>query len=193
MVKQTTLAEPKIVTSHSVESKLAIDPSIVGQTMQELGISPEGIRDTSILVDDANRMATNGIAYPKWLGRARHITNPQLRNAPGPIVRVSSVVKGNERSDDAMNDTLVHELEHVAQMERNDPKMKLGHIAIWGLAAAGGISANQLTRAHNKAIRSAATFVGAAIGQQIGYRIAPHEIQARQRAKEISTSAIKHR
>jgi hypothetical protein len=185
------LAEPNIIISPETKGELIIDPRTVAQTMQELGISKQGIRNTSILVDETNRIATNGIAYPRWLGILRHLHHPQLRDAPGPIIRLSSVVKGKERSAEDMNRTLVHELEHVAQMERKDPNIKLGHIAIWGLAAAGGIAVNRLMRGRSKVIRSTATFAGAAMGQQLGYRIAPHEIEARQRAEEISTSAIR--
>lgn len=188
---EQSLAEPKIIISPKTKGELIIDPGAVAQTMQELGISKQGIQNTSILVDETNRIATNGIAYPRWLGILRHLHYPQLRDAPGPIIRLSSVVKGKERSAENMNRTLVHELEHVAQMERKDPNIKLGHVAIWGLATAGGIAVNRLMRGQSKVIQLAATFAGAMAGQQLGYRIAPHEIEARQRAKEISTSAIR--
>lgn len=190
MLEQNLPVQPKIITSPGLVSRLAVDANVVGQTMADIGISEEVISTTSVYVDDSNHLSTNGIAYPKWLGRIRHFTNPELRRADGPIVRISSVVKGAERAEDDMNTTLVHELEHVAQMGRHDLNLKLGHMAIWGLAVAGGISANRLSNGRSRAARVAATLVGAGLGQQIGYKLAPHEVQARERSHTIITSAI---
>ena len=192
MLEQNTPAQPNIITSPGLKNRV-VDPMAVGQIMVDLQMSQDLIERTSIYVDDSNRLATNGIAYPKWLGRIRHFTKPQLRTAEGPFVRISSVVKGFERSADDMNITLVHELEHVAQMGRHDPKIRLGQLAIWGLALTGGIAANRLATGHSKVGQAAATVVGVAMGQQIGYRIAPHEVQARDRSHAVRMTAITRR
>ena len=96
-----------------------------------------------------------------------------------------------------MNKTLVHELEHLAQDERDDKKVTAGHIAIWGLAAAGALLGHTLGRRKGGALTPLTTVVGAYIGHSVGYRIAPHERQARKRAgqtrqghAEVTTDAI---
>ena len=166
----------------------SIDPSVVGQTMQELGVSSETIDKTIIFVDPANRLATNGITYPNRLGRLRHIANPDLRNAKGPIVRLSTRVRGADRSVEDMNVTLTHELEHVAQMDRRDTGLRIGHAAIWGLATLGAVVGYHM--GHSKASRIGLGISGMLIGHQIGYKIAPHERQARSVANTVTTTAI---
>jgi outer membrane lipoprotein SlyB len=88
-----------------------------------------------------------------------------------------------------MNHTLSHELEHVAQIDRKDSLLKIGHLAIWGSAALGAAIGNRL--GSGKKGRAAGILLGAMAGQQIGYKIAPHEQQAREKSKIVNTSAIK--
>lgn len=183
-------SQPRVVHGEKVPANLELDKSDIAGTMRELGISSETIDKTTVYLDPTNRLGTNGIAYPKTLGRLRHIFNPKLRDAPGPIVRISTKVRGKERTTEEMNHTLSHELEHVAQMDRKDANLKLGHLAIWGGALLGAAVGNRL--GSSKKARMAGTVVGAMIGQQIGYKIAPHERQAREKSKHITTSAIKH-
>lgn len=190
MVEHELPIGPKIVTSPGLEDKLAVDAAAVGEAMTALGISSETIHATSILADDTSRITTRGMTFPGWLGRLRH---PQLRHSRGPVVRISTVIRGAEVSEEDMNKTLEHELEHVAQAERKDPKMLLGFAAIVGLGIAGGIVGNRLSRKRGRATRVAATVVGAALGQQIGYQLAPHERQARERSTTTKISAIKRR
>lgn len=188
MAEQNVPAQPKIVTSSGLEAKITINPAMVGKGMADLHISPERIRATSILVDDTSRLATRGMTFPGWLGRLRH---PQLRHSRGPIVRISTVIRGTEVPEAAMNETLEHELEHVAQAERRDPKIPLGFAAMVGLGIAGGIVSYRLSRERGVAARIVVTALGATVGWQAGYTIAPHERQARKRAATTKMSAIK--
>jgi hypothetical protein len=181
--------QPRVVYGERISPDLTVDINGAADTMRELDTSDGTTGNTTIYLDPTNRFATNGIAYPRTLGRLRHIFYPELRNAPGPIVRISTKVKGKKRTEEQMNHTLAHELEHVAQMDRKDPRLKMGHLAIWGSAALGAVIGNKL--GSGKKARTAGTLLGAMIGQQVGYRIAPHERQARERAKVVNTSAIK--
>jgi hypothetical protein len=168
-----------------------IDASDVAETMQELDISDQGINNTSIYIDPKNRLLNLGTHYPNRLGRLRFRSIPELRHAQGDIVRISTKVKGKERTAEQMNHTLVHELEHVAQQDRHDIKLHEGHLAIWGLAAVGAVIGNKLgKRTGSKAAHATAVAVGAVVGQQAGYLLAPHERQARQQAKAITSKAI---
>lgn len=182
------LPQPRIITADALPQ---VSTSDVAATMQELNISEQGINNTSIYMDPKNRLLNLGTHYPNRLGRLRFRSTPELRNAEGDIVRISTKVKGKERTAEQMNHTLVHELEHVAQQDRSDRNLDTGHIAIWGLAAVGAIIGNKLGKQTGiKAGRAAGAAIGAAVGHQTGYIIAPHERQARQRAREVTTKAI---
>jgi hypothetical protein len=181
-------AHPRVVYGEKIPPDLTVDPDALADTMRELNISDKTIENTTIYMDPSNRLATNGIAYPKTLGRLRHIRHPELRRAPGPVVRVSTKIRGTERKKQDMNHTLSHELEHVAQIDRKDPRLTIGHLAIWGSAALGATIGNKLGSSRKG--RAVGTLLGAMVGQQIGYKRAPHEQQAREKSKIISTSAI---
>ncbi|HEY5139868.1 MAG TPA: hypothetical protein VIJ25_11210 [Methylococcales bacterium] len=188
---EISLPQPRVVYGNDTADKLAVDPEVVGRTMQELGSSPEAIENTTIYTDSVNRLTTRGMTYPSWLGRLRHITNPDIRDSKGLIVRLSSVVGGKERDEESMDHTLVHELEHVAQMERGDRRLVVGHLGTLGLAAVGVIVGSRLGRGRVSKIGLA--LLGGLIGQQVGYQIAPHERQARSTADRVSTSAVTRR
>lgn len=189
---------PRVVYSGDNASSVTIDPAIAAETMRELGISVDGIAHGTIYVDGKNRLVANGTHYPNKLGRLRFITNPDVRAAQGDIVRLSTQIKGKPRSEELMNRTLVHELEHYAQQDRRDPNIHAGHLAIWGLAAAGAGIGSRLGKTRPAKIASA--IVGVGIGHMIGYRIAPHERQARKIAGQqpskqpvVSTHAVRRK
>lgn len=183
--------QPHIVYGNDTANKLTVDAEAVGETMRELGISPETIEKTTVYVDSVDRLTTRGMTYPGRLGRLRHITNPDIRNSQGPIVRLSSVVGGKERAEAAMNHTLVHELEHVRQMDKMDKRLFVGHLGIVGITAAGVLAGNMLGRGMFSKVVLAV--LGGLIGQQIGYQLAPHERQARAVAEKVSTTAVTRR
>lgn len=174
-------ATPHIVYGEGVDSAVSVDEQALGQTMRELGVSEQGIANSAVYIDPKNRLQTFGTHYPNLLGRLRFITNPEVQKSKGDIVRLSTTVKGKPRSGEQMNRTLVHELEHLAQHDRHDPKVTEGHIAIWGLAAVGAIVGNRLGRKTKTKSLVGAT-LGAVLGHSLGYLIAPHEQQARNRA-----------
>jgi len=182
---------PRIVNGENTNTY--IDAQEAAKTMRELGISDGLLEKTTIYVDPENRLITNGTAYPQHLGHWRFDRSSQLAKAPGPIVRISTTMRGKPRDEEAMNRTLIHELEHVAQMDRKDKKLILGHAAIWGLAVVGAVAGNVLSSRKTSRLlpKTIATIGGALIGQQVGYKLAPHEAQAQHRAHEITTTAIK--
>jgi hypothetical protein len=74
-----------------------------------------------------------------------------------------------------MSRTWLHEGEHTAQSARGDKRVWLGHAVMWALTAAGGLVTY-------KSGGVGAGLAGAVLGNRFGYRIAPHERQARKRA-----------
>jgi len=191
IVEQTPVAEtslPHVVYGEGLDSGITVSPDQIAQTMQELGVSEQGISDTTIYMDPKSRLQTYGTHYPNRLGRLRFRSNPEIQEASGDIIRLSTIMKGTPRTDEAINRTLVHELEHRAQEERHDVKLTQGHIAIWGLALAGAVIGNRLGR--SGVTKTAGTVIGAAIGHSAGYMIAPHERQARERARQVTTTAV---
>lgn len=180
---------PRVVYGGGTDSSISVDAQEVAETMQDLGVSKQGISDTTIYVDPKSRFQTFGTHYPNKIGRLRFRSNPQIQEAKGDIVRLSTVMKGKPRTGEEINHTLVHELEHRAQEDRHDSKLTEGHIAIWGLATAGAILGNRLGK--NRASKVVGTAMGAGVGHSLGYMIAPHERQARATAKAVKTSAVK--
>lgn len=181
---------PQIVYGEGANSDISVDTQAVAETMRHLGISDRGIDAATIYIDPVNRFQTFGTHYPNRVGRLRFRTNAEIQQAKGDIVRLSETVKGKPRTAEEMNHTLVHELEHLAQQDRHDTKLTTGHVAIWGLVVAGGMLGNKLGK--NKATRATGALVGAAIGHAVGYLAAPHERQARARARQVHMTAIKH-
>lgn len=164
------------------------DTELIARVMTECyGISDGSIASTSIVLDDTNRFLYKGSQKPKWVDRLVRGRRPENQGR-GSVVRISTRLRGKERSVDAVNKTLAHELEHVAQTDRNDKNIVLGNIAIWGLAAAGALVGAEMGR--NGAGKIVGFFAGAIIGQAAGYKIAPHERQARQKSASVSSRFI---
>jgi hypothetical protein len=185
------LPEPQVVYGEGVDTAISVSAESVTQDMQGLNISEQGVDNTTVYMDPKNRLLNLGTHYYSWMAPIRFPHIPELRNAKGDIVRISTEVKGQKRTVEQMNHTLTHELEHVAQHDRHDRKVIAGHTAIWGLAAAGAIAGNRLGR--GKVSKTVGTVLGGLIGQQTGYMIAPHERQARKRARQVTSSAISHK
>lgn len=181
---------PKVLYEGEASDRLEVNAESVAETMQKLGVSAELISRTNLFITPRS-YSTNGSTWPKGLGRLRYRGHEELEDAEGPIVRINQRVKGRERSAEDMNRTLVHELEHVSQIDRNDLQVKIGHAAVWGLAGAGAIAGNQLGKSRSS--KTAFSLLGEIVGHQAGYRLAPHEKQARNRSDEITASAITYR
>src|SRR5690606_36975728 len=138
-----------------------------------------------------NRLLNNGTHYPGWLGRLRFRSIPELKRVRGDIVRITTVKRGKPRSSELMNQTWIHEEEHVAQADRHDKKVVLGHLATWGMTAASAVAGYRLG--------PGVSVLAAGLGNRIGYILSPHEIQARRRAGQhkrrkaqaVTTTAIR--
>lgn len=190
---QPSQPEPRVIYKKGAEHSISVDAGQIGQTMRELGMPPSEIDQTTVIVDAKNRFSSNGVTYPKGF-RSLHRLNPSLRGTPGTVVRFSTQKHHQPRSEEAMNETLVHELEHVAQLHRGDNNLKRGWAGIIGLGVAGAIAGKLATEKSSRLpTKVIGTIIGAIVGQQIGYKIAPHEKQARDRAEEIRTDAIKRK
>jgi len=154
-------------------------------SMAEGRVSPPGISGTSIVYDDKNRLSYNGSEKPKWLDRMLHGRLPE-NEGRGSVVRVGTRVRGKDRTPEEVDETTRHELEHVAQADRHDVRVPIGSVAIWGGAAVGTWVGSKVGR--RPATRIAGALLGAVIGHAAGYKVAPHERQARARAKEALTT-----
>lgn len=182
-----THAQPRIVYGEATKPDVLMDPEAAGITMRELGISDEGIKNSTIYIDPKNRLMNNGTHYSNRLGRLRFRSNPELAEAEGDVIRLSTRVKGKDRSEELLNRTFVHEAEHLAQGDRQDIKVKEGHLAIYGLLAAGALIGGRLGK--GRFMGKAGAVLGGALGYELGYRLAPHERQARQRAGQVRNQA----
>ena len=173
------VSQPRIVYGEGTDPNVSVDPEAAAQTMRELGVSETAIANSAVYVDPRNRIANNGTHYTNRLGRLRFRSVPELQDVEGDIVRISTRVRGKERTTELMNKTLTHEWEHLAQEDRHDRKVTEGHIAIYGLATLGALAGNRLGKGAKGKVGAA---IGGFLGYQLGYWLAPHERQARLRA-----------
>lgn len=186
---QTDISTPTIVYGNHSEGKVALDPLDAASAMHELNISEQTIGNSAVFVDPKNRLLNYGTHYPGRLGRLRFHSIPELKDVEGDIIRISTRVRGKDRTAEEMNRTFTHELEHLAQHDRHDKKVTAGHIAVWGLAALGAVVGSHTGK--NKLAKTAGMTLGAIAGYEAGYMIAPHERQARNRAREVTSSALR--
>jgi hypothetical protein len=182
-------ALPQVVYGEGVDAAISVNVEEVAITMQDdLGISEHGIPNTTVYMDSKNRWLNKGTHYPNRIGRLRFRSNAELQKVTGDIVRISTVMKGKPLTAEQMNQTFVHELEHRAQQDRHDRKIIEGQVAILGLITVGAMLGNRIGNTRHTRMLGAA--IGAAYGYIAGYTIAPHERQARQRARQVTTTAI---
>jgi hypothetical protein len=179
---------PQVITGEA--PYLGLDAAALADVMQtEYGISPETLANTTVVIDDKNRLSYKASQVPKKLDRL--VRGPSESNqGDGSVVRVGSRFRGKDRTPDEMNHALAHELEHVAQMDRKDRKVTVGNILIWGGAVVGAALGYGLTRNRPGIGRIAGPVAGAAVGQKLGYTLAPYERQARVKAENTHLELI---
>jgi hypothetical protein len=195
---------PEHKSSPQVEhgSKNKLDPSSTTDVLCQLGVSGEGIARTTVVIDSSDRSikktGIRGGADYKWHDRRKHGEHSN-NEGDGSIVRVyenyrawRNPFKQIERTPEELNSTLMHELEHVAQMERKDPRLYVGIAMMLGMAALGPVIGERVGKkaGGGYGARLGGAALGLAVGRYIGYKASPHEIQARKRAKTTKTSAI---
>lgn len=182
---------PRIVYDSEVDPQIIVNAHEIAGTMRAMEISEKAISNTIVYLDAQSHYCVNGSVWPKMLGRLRHIRNPELRKAPGSIVRLSTVMAGKRRRIDDINRTLVHELKHVAQIDQKDSSLVYGQVTYWGISALGALAANKLVRNSPRIVpRLAVTFGGLLLGSHAGYRLAPHERHARASANHTTIAAV---
>lgn len=185
----TDVVVPRVVYGEGVQPDVYCSPEGSLQPMCELGINSNSTEVTAYLAGGFN-LARKGMQLSKRLDRFMH--GPLERNeGNGYVVRINTKLRGKPRTADEMNRTFVHELAHVAQAERNDPRVPIGNAIIGGLTIAGMIAGNVLSKnTDNRFARVAAVAIGGIAGHDIGYKLAPHERQARLIAETVTSRAI---
>jgi hypothetical protein len=180
---------PRITIDSAAKAQgWTVDEAGLGRHMAEdYGISPEGIERTTVVLSGKNHFSYKGSETPGMLDRGlRGVTREN--DGANSIVRITTTLRGVQRSPDDINATLSHEMEHTAQGDRKDKNQLIGNIAIWGLATAGAIIGSRASK--HPTGRVAGVLIGGIVGQLIGYQVAPHENQARQRAEQVRLTVI---
>ena len=113
-------SQPRIVYGEGFDPGVSVDPEAAAQTMRELGVSEAGIANSAVFIDPKNRLMNNGTHYSNTQAKLRFRSIPELQGVKGDVVRISTKVKGKERTEELMNRTLTYELEHLAQADRHD-------------------------------------------------------------------------
>ncbi len=190
MSEINTATNPQMYVADS--ETVGVDPAMLTQLTEDLHIEPRAIVQTSILIENRPNELYKGSHTPKWLDRK--LNGKQSWNeGEGSVVRIATRRRGKDLTDEEMNQTLVHELEHVAQHSRKDAGMKVGNGAIWGFAAMGAGMGRELAKDKGLIAKVIIPLGMAAIGQQVGYKLAPHERGARRQAQQITTTEITRR
>src|SRR6266702_959351 len=184
---------PRVIVDQKASPEWEANATQLAQLLTDkYSMSENGIANTTVIVDGDNRLSYKGSHTSKLLYRLLHGKSPENDGA-GSVIRVGTRFRGRRRTQEEVNETLAHELEHAAQQDRKDPKVVLGNLATWGVAATGAVVGNKLTRNSSPAIKFVASSIGAIIGQSIGYRFASHESEARRKAQRVQVSIIKRR
>lgn len=185
----TDVVVPRVVYGEGVQAEVYCSPEGSLQPMDELGINPDSTDVTAYLAGGFN-LARKGMQLSKRLDRFVH--GPLERNeGNGYVVRINTKLRGRPRTAEEMNRTYVHELTHVAQAERNDPRVPIGNAIIGGLTIAGMIAGSVLARKSDSRIAVvAAVAFGGMAGHDIGYKLAPHEREAHRIAETVTSHAI---
>lgn len=179
---------PAVVHGGDNGKTMGVDNNELVEIMRTLETSDRGIDTTTLYIDPVNRVLNNGTHYSNRQAKLRFPHIPEIQESQGDLVRISAKVRGVLRTPEQMNGTLTHELEHIAQHDRHDIKVTQGHIAVRGLAFAGGFLGYNF--GNRKVAKVAGTLVGIGAGYVLGYLLAPHERQARKRAREVTLTAI---
>lgn len=174
---------------HNSATDIVVDAEALSSLAQELGITPNITAQTSVLIENSANELYRGSHIPKWLDRKLH-GKQAYNEGEGSVVRIASHHHAKDLTDEEMNRTLAHELEHVAQQSRGDIGITVGNGAIWGLAAAGAGIGRELAKDKGVLAKVILPLGIAAVGHQIGYKLAPHEKGAHARAQGITTTVI---
>lgn len=163
------------------------DEKLADHMAHDYRLSAEQIASTAIVISANNRFAYLGSAAPKTLDRLIH-GKSLINEGDGLVVMLTTRLKGKDRTPAEVNETLAHELEHVAQAARGDRSYGIGNVAVWGLTLAGAITGNYVGK--SRVGRLGGLIVGGVVGQQLGHQIAPHELEAQQAAKKFELSVV---
>lgn len=191
-MKSEIMTAPHVIIDKTIQDNVHLDVAKAVEVMKTCGIPPEEIVNTVIYIDAKFHLNINGSVWPKQLARLRY-GRSGFEVGVGNVVRMSSRVLGKPRPSESLNHTLVHEIEHVAQIERKDIRLLIGHLTML-LGTLAGMWLSMWASESLRLVfplRILCVLVGAAIGLQIGYLFAWHEIQARRVAGKTITSSVK--
>lgn len=164
---------PKLVVSDKL-GDIHVDLAGVAEAMKALGVSEQTIQSTTIYVDSYPHLTILGSVWPRFLAWLRY---PRL--APrGHVVRLSSKMFFLGPTDRTINHTLIHEIEHVAQIERKDTRILIGYLTNLVFLLAG-IALGLTNKSDVIIFKVLIIFITALFGLRVGYMFSLHEMQAR--------------
>lgn len=164
---------PTVVISKEL-TDASVDKTSLISMMQELGLKDKTINNLTIYIDNNTHFSTRGSTWPRSLSYFRF---PKLR-AKGKVVRLSSKMMFTGSTKLTINTSLIHEIEHVAQIERKDPRLLAGYLTQLVFITAGlslGLTDKSGLLIYRILITALTTFTG----WQFGYMFSWHEMQAR--------------
>lgn len=145
--------------------------------MASLGLSEKTIANTTLYIDNHRHITILGSVWPKYLSRLRY---PRLKPT-GSVIRLSRRLYFTGPTYKTINHTLVHEIEHAAQIQRKDPRLLIGYLTqVVGVGA--GIALGLTNQSDVIVFKVMILFITALFGLYAGYMFSLHEMQARKRS-----------
>lgn len=164
---------PKLVIDKRIKD-ITVDIDAIGHIMNDFGL-PEGtIKSTTVYISYRPALRILGSVWPKYLARFRY---PSIK-PKGMVLRLSYKMYFIGTTERTINRTLVHEIEHVAQVARKDIKLLIGYATELVFLSAG-IALGLTNESDSVIFRIAILLITSFAGLQVGYMFAMHEAVAR--------------
>jgi hypothetical protein len=189
---EVDLPLPRVYVDPQAEDNYQLLPDELSRTMSIMGVSDEYIPQTTFLVDGHDRHMIHGMTAPgprarKYFGRLPWVDEV----GDGAFVLLATKHKGKQLPVEKINEVLVHEVAHVAQLERGDTWLKLNRYIVAASTLAGAVAGNRVGKGTGL-FRAVTTMKGFDIGFMVGYgMLAPSERQARAASRTIISTAVR--
>lgn len=167
------ISQPRLVVNTNLTS-LRVDLMGIAKIMKSLGLSEETIQTTTVYIDSRQHLTVRGSVWPKFLAKLRY---PRLAPS-GCVIRLSGNMFFTGPTDRTINHTLIHEIEHVAQIERKDVRIFIGYLTSI-IFSANGVALGLASNPSVVILEVLITGITGLFGLQLGYLLSLHEMQAR--------------
>jgi hypothetical protein len=164
---------PELIISKKL-TNVSVDLEYVATIMSSLGLNEKSIRNSIVFIDHRPSLTILGSVWPKYLASLRF---PRIKSS-GSVIRLSSRLFFTGSTQRSINHTLVHEIEHAAQIQRRDLHLFVGYLTQVATSTAG-IALGLTNQSNHFVFKYLIVTITGLFGLYIGYMFSLHEMQAR--------------